>query len=201
MAATTIGILVWDGFLTSEVTANVEVLGSALAQGLLMDTSIVLVSPKETTVTSHEGLRVVVDTTIEQCPHLDVLIVPSSSDMAPVLSDRAVVDFVNRHGHRVGTLASHCEGAFLLGAAGLLDDRRATTYPGGHEDLRKAVPRAVVVEEDLVRDGNLITSSGAVVSYRGALLLLEELTDAAVARQVADGLYLDRLVADERAPA
>lgn len=194
MAARTIGILVWDGFLTSEVTANVEVFGSAVAQGLLTDTTVLLVSPQATTVTSHEGLRVVADTTIDQCPPLDVLIVPSSAQMAPVLEDLEVLDFVSRQGRTVGTLASHCEGAFVLGAAGLLENRRATTYPGGHADLRQAVPGALVIEEDVVRDGNLITSSGAVVTYRGALLLLEELTDAAVARTVADGLYLDRLV-------
>lgn len=195
MARRTIGILVWDGFLTSEVTAPVEVLGAAVARGSLPETAIILVSPGAVEVTSNEGLRVLADTTIAACPDLDVLIVPSSADMAPIVADAAVVAFVAAQGRTVGTLASHCAGAFLLGAAGLLDQRRATTYPGGEAKLQAATPAADVVAEDVVRDGNLITSSGAVVSYRAALVLLAELTDDAVARAVAEDLYLDRLVA------
>lgn len=195
VARRAIGILVWDGFLTSEVTAPVEVLGAARHHGALPDTGVLLVSATGDEVTSHEGLRVRADTTVIECPDLDVLIVPSSADMAPILADEQVVAFVAAQGRTVGALASHCAGAFLLGAAGLLDDRRATTYPGGEEELRATIPTAVIVDDDVVQNGNLITSSGATVSYRAALLLLEELTDATVAQAVADDLYLDRLVA------
>lgn len=195
MKQRTIGILVWDGFLTSEVTASVEVLGSAVSAGSLPDTTVLVVSAGGTEVRSNEGLRVCADVDVATCPPLDVLVVPSSVDMGRALENQQLVDFVRAQGRTVGTLASHCAGAFLLGEAGLLDGRRVTTYPGGHAALRSAVPSAAVVELDVVRDGNLITSSGAAVSYRGALQLLEDLTNATVARETAEALYLDRLMA------
>lgn len=189
-----IGILVWDGFLTSEVTAPVEVFGAAVGRGALPGANVLLVSTGELQVRSNEGLRILADTTIDTCPALDVLIVPSSSDMAPILADEKVVAFVSEHGNKVQYLASNCAGAFLLGKAGLLDGRRVTTYPGGEPELQARTPLADVVEEDVVKDGNLITSSGAVVSYNAALLLLEALTDSAVTGEIMDDLYFRRLL-------
>lgn len=187
-------ILVWEGFLTSEVTAPVEVFGAAIGRGALPGTNVLLVSTGDLQVTSNEGLRILADTTIDQCPPLEVLIVPSSADMAPVIADKKIVAFVAEHGSRVQHLASNCAGAFLLGKAGLLDERRVTTYPGGETHLQASTPRAHVVEDDVVEDGNLITSSGALVSYNAALVLLEALTDSIVTGAIMDDLYYQRLL-------
>src|SRR5260370_42109814 len=63
--AKTIGILVYDGFLTSDVTAPVEVFGAATKQAPFSSYKVVLVSAtKNKEVLSEEGLRVVADTTI-----------------------------------------------------------------------------------------------------------------------------------------
>lgn len=195
MTSRTIGVLAFDDVLTSELAGPVEVLGSAIASGDLPDTTLLVVATGDHTLRTHEGLAVVADTTIHECPDLDVLVVPGAADMSPILEDAATVDFVARQGRAASAVASHCAGAFLVGAAGLLEGRRATTYPGGHADLAAAVPAAIVVESDVVVDGSVISSGAGTVSYLGALELLRGLTDVQVARQVATELSLDRLAA------
>lgn len=195
MTSRTIGILAFHDVLTSELAGPVEVLGSAIASGDLSDTTLLVVATGDRNVRTHEGLVVVADTTIDQCPDLDVLVVPGAADMAPVLDDAATIDFVARQGRAADAVASHCAGAFLVGAAGLLEGRRVTTYAGGHADLAAAAPAAIVVESDVLVDGSLISSGAGTLSYLGALALLRELTDVHVARQVATELSLDRLAA------
>ncbi len=90
-----------------------------------------------------------------------------------------------------------------MGQAGVLDGRRATTYVGGEKSLQKMFPKAKVqYDQQVVTDGNLITSNGAVISYEASLLLLEKLAGASLAQEVADEIYYTRLLGkrDRNAP-
>ena len=60
----------------------------------------------------------------------------------------------------------HCQGAFLLGKAGLLDDKEATTFTANTDALQKQYPACrVQADRRIVVDGNLITSPGGLASY------------------------------------
>lgn len=186
---TLIGVLAWDGFLTSEVVAPVEVLGAAVDRGLL-DAEVKVVAPEMGPLRSAEGLHILPDVTIDDCPTLDVLVLSASAEMDGALSDAKIVDFVARQGKGARYLASNCSAAFLVGKAGLLAGRRVTTYRGGEEDLQAQFPEAEVSTDDVVVDGGLISSSGEVVSYEAALTLLAELAGEQAAMEVAEDLYL-----------
>lgn len=186
---TLIGVLAWEGFLTSELVAPVEVLGAAIERGLL-DAEVKVVAPKAGPLRSAEGLRVLPDVTIEDCPELDVLVLSASAEMDGALSSPDIVDFVARRGKGARYLASNCSAAFLVGKAGLLEGRRVTTYRGGEEELQVQFPEAEVSADDVVVDGGLISSSGEVVSYQAALALLAELAGEDAADRVAADLYI-----------
>jgi 4-methyl-5(b-hydroxyethyl)-thiazole monophosphate biosynthesis len=83
-------------------------------------------------------------------------------------------------------VASICVGALVLGAAGLLAGRRATTYPlrDGERRLQLASYGAVVIDAPLVRDGNLLTSSGPAAAVETAFALLEDLTGRENVRRI-----------------
>lgn len=182
-----VGIVVFDGFLTSEVTAPMEVFAKASMKG---DATfgVVTIGATKDAVVSEEGLKLIPDYDLSSAPEIDVLVVPSALDVDALLANEPVVAFIRERGRRARWLQSHCAGAFLLGKAGLLKDRRVTTYVGGWADLRKRFPEANVVEEHVVIDGNLVSSVGGVASYDGALTLLGEIANPALTDTVAEAL-------------
>ena len=194
-ATSTIGILVFDGFLTSDVTAPVEVFGAATKKAWFSSYRVVLVSVgRNRSVVSEEGLRVTADRTIYDAPKLDVLLVPSAYGMDPLLRNRDLIGFIRTQAKSASWLASNCSGAFLLAAAGALDGKKATTWAGGEKSLADAYPAVKVqVDQNVVVDDRVITSNGGPVSYQAAFQLLARLSSDAFAREVAEQIQFDRL--------
>jgi AraC family transcriptional regulator, transcriptional activator FtrA len=110
------------------------------------------------------------------------------ADLVAVSATRArefsddVLDAVRAAAAAGSTLLSVCSGAFVLGAAGLLDDRPCTTHWDNADELRERYPRAKVDPDVLfVDDGNLITSAGTAAGIDACLhLVRRELGSAAV---------------------
>ena len=91
-ATSKIGILVFDGFLTSDVTAPVEVFGAATKKSWFSSYEVVLVSASNNkTVRSEEGLAIIADQTIHDDLVLDVLLVPSAYDMDDFLKNKNLI--------------------------------------------------------------------------------------------------------------
>jgi len=106
---------------------------------------------------------------------------------------RELADHVRQHGFRARRVGSVCSGAFLLGAAGLLDGRRATTHWQYARDLQRAVPHAKIDSEPLVlRDGSIWTSAGTDAGIDLALAMIEEDLGLAIARSVAQTMVVPR---------
>jgi transcriptional regulator GlxA family with amidase domain len=187
-----VGVVIFEGFLASEVVAPMEVFTKATGEGSpRFDVFTVGATGKP--VRSHEGLLIQPRESFTSSPPLDILVVPSSMNLEGLLADRALVGFIKERGTRARYLASHCAGAFLLGKAGFLDGRRATTYIGGAEALRKMFPKARVEgDKHVVVDGNLVTTIGGAVSYEGSLALLERIAGPPTADRVAAALYYFR---------
>lgn len=191
--STTVGILIFDGFLTSEVTGPFEIFGS---EHIKNDINVVLISENDRVIKSHENLPLKAHYTFANCPKLDVLIVPSSYNAEASNLNKNVVSFVRKKSKEVSYLASHCAGAFILGEAGLLDNKRVMTYVGGAKELKKSFPNAIVEPEGDIRvlvDGNLISSNGGIASYEASLVLLDMLTDRQTAETVSAYLTWNRI--------
>lgn len=185
-APSRIGILVFDGVLTSDVTAPAEVFGAAVKQKWFSAHEVVLIAINDKQVRTEEGLKIVADATIADDISLDVLIVPGAYDVEPLIADERLLRYIQKAAKNVHWIASNCAGAFILGKAGVLEGRRATTWHGAEQDLQKRYPRVTVVpDENVVIDGNLVTSRGGVVSYDAALSLLELMSSAEHAQAVS----------------
>ena len=86
-------------------------------------------------------------------------------------------------------ITSHCQGAFLLGKAGLLDNKDATTFTTNTEDLQKQYPSCrVQADRRVVVDGNLITSPGGLASYEAPMYVVEQLFGKDQALSIASAL-------------
>lgn len=194
-ATSKIGIIVFDGFLTSDVTAPIEVFGAATSTEWFSDYEVVLISTtKRLNVKSEEGLSVIADSTIYETLELDVLMVPSAYDMTPFLSNSDLVSFIASHGNKASWIASNCSGAFLLGEAGLLNGKKATTWAGGEAELAKAYPEIhVQYDQNVVVDGRIVTSNGGPISYQASLALLEKMSSADHAQAISNQIQFPRL--------
>lgn len=86
--------------------------------------------------------------------------------------------WLREHHRGVQRIVSVCAGAFVLGEAGLLDGRRATTHWRFREELRERFPTSVVTLDDIfLRDGRIWTSAGITAGIDMMLAIVEEITD------------------------
>lgn len=190
-----IGILVFDGFLTSDVTAPIEVFGAATKKSWFSSYEVVVVSAtKNKIVLSEEGLKIIADKTIYDNLKLDVLLVPSAYDMDEFLNDDNLIKFIQKQGQSASWMASNCSGAFLLGEAGILDGKNATTWAGGEKSLAKSYPKIKVqYDQNVVIDSKVITSNGGPVSYQAAFELLAKLSSEKFAKEISESIQFNRL--------
>lgn len=192
----TIGILIFEGFLTNEVIAPLDVFTKKSHEGEQLF-NVVLLAKESKLYKSEEGLKVQPDFTISQAPKLKVLVVPSSYQTEKQTSDRELVSFIKEQETQVDYMASHCAGAFLLGASGVADDQKIVTYVGGGSALKTEYPKLNVQDDQklaVVEDGKIISSNGNLVSYVASLDLLEKLTSKEQRKKVEDELLIERLV-------
>lgn len=125
---------------------------------------------------SSTGLTLVPTTTFEACPDLDVICVPGGIGIDALLEDAQTLAFIKRQAAHAQYVTSVCTGALVLGAAGLLQGKRATTHWASHGLLEKF--GAVAIKERVVRDGKLMTGGGVTAGIDFALTLISELFDA-----------------------
>jgi len=195
----TVGILVFDKVLTSDITAPLEVFGVASRKTWFSDYTPVLINMDDKDhVVTEEGLTLLTHHRMSDMPKVDVLIVPSRYDMEPLIENQAVNAFIRQTATTAEWLASNCSGAFLLAEAGVLDGLKATTWAGGEGQLQSAYPQVKVIEDqNVVVDGNVITSNGSLVSYQAALTLLAKMTSKWKADEVAEAIQYSRFSSKE----
>ena len=147
---------------------------------------VLLVAERMDTVVATGGLKVVPDVTIDRCPPLDILVVPGGWGTRREIQNAPLLDWIRAHGRSVDLLTSVCTGAMLLGHAGLLDGRHATTHWRSLGWMRESFP-AVTVETELhvVEDGNVLTSAGISAGIDMALLIVARHHGEDVARATA----------------
>jgi len=181
-------ILYFEGVELYEAAAFTDVLGWSGAYGEPVAVTCAGTHPQ---LRSAFGLTIVPDTLLENVApaDYDAVAVPGGFGSRGFYEDACTPAVGNllRAFHESGKpVASICVGALVLGAAGLLTGRRATTYRlrGGERLAQLSQYGAVVVDAPLVRDKNLLTSSGPFAAVETAFALLEDLTGAQNTRNI-----------------
>jgi transcriptional regulator GlxA family with amidase domain len=151
-----------------------------------------LASTGEELVTTSSGISLVSHCAIgEISGRIDTLLVVGGPGMPSQSPDSAVVHWLRTSASRIRRVGSVCTGAFLLGEAGLLKNRTATTHWQWCEALSKRNPETRVEPDRIfVRDENVYTSAGITAGMDLALALVEEDHGAEVALQIARELVL-----------
>lgn len=130
------------------------------------------------------GVSLQVSHTLAECRDVDLVVIPGGSISGEYPEE--ILDTVRAVVDRGGRVLTVCSGAFVAGAAGLLDDRRCTTHWRYGTDLARMFPRARVDTDVLfVDDGPVTTSAGTAAGIDASLHLVREAWGSAVANRIA----------------
>ena len=163
----TIGSLLFDGIDQIDLTGPFEVLSR------LPNSTYRLYGKTTDVVRDIKGLRLTPDAALADAPQLDVLHVPGGFGQEALMEDEALLAWIRRQAAGARSVFSVCTGALLLGAAGLLKGRRATTHWASFDLLPYF--GAIPVNERVVVDGNWVFAAGVTAGIDGALKLAAEL--------------------------
>jgi cyclohexyl-isocyanide hydratase len=148
----------------------------------LPDAQVLLLSKTLEPVEADSGLRLLPYVTLRDCPQLDVICVPGGPGVNALMEDAEVLDWLRRQSEQARYVSSVCTGSLVLGAAGLLRGKHATSHWNSHDMLPAF--GAIPTEGRVVRDGNLFTASGVTAGIDFALTMVAELAGAQVARAI-----------------
>ena len=182
----TVGILLLNKPFITEFAGPLDVYHHVPAEKI----SVFIVSDTDKELVTYEGMPFRANYTIDTAPKIDVLVVPSGAGSLDAdLKNERVIEWLKKAAREAKFITSHCQGAFLLGKAGLLDNKQATTFPTNNEDLQKQYPACrVQTDRRIVVDGNLITSPGGLASYEASLYVVEQLFGKEQALTIASAL-------------
>jgi transcriptional regulator GlxA family with amidase domain len=147
---------------------------------------VVLIAEQKEPVCTTGGMEVIPNHTFQDCPPLDVLVVPGGWGTRREINNDRLIAWVAEMGRQVKTLTSVCTGALLLGKAGLLGGKRATTHWRVLEEMRRWFPTVSVIDDQhVVEDGDVITSAGISAGIDMALKVVARHHGEVVARTTA----------------
>lgn len=170
-------VLIYPGMILLDLT------GPLTCFNLLM-ADIHLAWKTNDPVKTDTGIGVAPTTTFAQCPQeADILFVPGGlGGTTAILEDQDVLDFVQTRGAKASYVTSVCTGSLVLGAAGLLRGKRATS----HWYTRDLLPifGAIMAHERVVVDGNVITGAGVTAGLDFGLAIAAKLQGEETAKSI-----------------
>lgn len=140
-------------------------------------------------VVANGGMRIVPTMTFAACPQLDLVCVPGGPGMNALLNDEETLAFLRRQAKGARYVTSVCTGALVLGAAGLLQGKRAATHWMSRDML--AAFGATPVAERVVIDGNVVTGGGVTAGIDFALKIAADAFGEDLAKAIQLGIEYD----------
>jgi len=180
---TKVAVLVFDKLAVQDAIGPYEVMRN------VPDWEVELVAEQKGEVRAEGGLGLIADRSLEEVESADILVVPGGVGNRPMLEDERVLDWIRAIDATTRWTTSVCTGSLVLGAAGLLEGRKATGNWLYLEPLRAY--GADPIGGRWVEDGKIITAAGVTAGIDMALHLVAQETAPEVAQAVQLGIEYD----------
>lgn len=190
-----VAFLIMDGVYNTELTAPYDIFQHTIFRENIRPMEVFTVANRSGAIKTFEGLNILPDYNYlsDSLPPIDILVVPSAEHHLDTdLEDSLMIQFVQRVAKKAQFVTSHCDGAFVLAQAGLLDGFASTTFPSDIDTYRERFPQLEVIDSVwFVHDGKYITSAGGARSFEAAMYLCHHLYGPEVTRRLGQGLVLE----------
>jgi transcriptional regulator GlxA family with amidase domain len=188
----TVGILLFDDVEVLDFAGPFEVFSVAGRRDGLELFRVVTVAESDRPISTRGGLSVNPAHTLNDCPGLDLLVVPGGFGTRREMRNEAVVAWVVARAAEAESVLSVCTGALILARGGLLDGMDVTTHHQAIELLREAAPGARVHPDRRILDnGPLVVAAGISAGIDASLHLVARMHGEAVARETARYMEYD----------
>lgn len=183
MSILNIGFVVFPNMTQLDFTGPLQVLSR------MPQSATHIIAKRDEPIPTDCGLRLLPTCTFATSPKLDFICVPGGAGVVDVMGDDETTDFLGLQAVAAKYVTSVCTGAFVLGRAGLLKGRKATTH-WAYTDL---LPLFGATHEKarVVRDGNVITAGGVSSGIDFGLVVAAELAGDLVAQAIQLGIEYD----------
>jgi len=177
-----LGAVLYEGFELLDLYGPLEMFGS-----IGPELRIVTVAAQRGPVASTPGPKTLAEFAFDDCPPLDLILVPGGIGTVAALTDDALIAFLVDRSSTAEVTMSVCTGSALLAKAGLLDGLRATSNKQVFEFARMQSDKVSWVEEARwVEDGSVATSSGVSAGTDMALGIIARLYGDERAQRIAE---------------
>lgn len=183
-----VAVVVLDGFLPFELGVLCEVFGVDRTEDGLPAYDFAVVAGEDGPLRSGAGWTLQTAFGLDRLESADLVAVPAVSDTRRGRDQfpEPLLAALRRAADRGSRVLSVCTGAFVLGAAGLLDDRCCTTHWRSAQSLADMYPAAKIDPSVLyVHDGSVITSAGTAAGIDACLYLVRKEQGSRVANAIA----------------
>jgi transcriptional regulator GlxA family with amidase domain len=179
----TLGIVLYPQFELLDVYGPVEMFGN-----LGPRVKLVMLAQKAGPITSTQGPKVMADYGFEDCPDLDMVLVPGGRGTLNQLGNKKLLEWLRQRAAKAEIVMSVCSGSAILAKAGLLDGHRATSNKQYFSLAKAQGPNVTWVKEARwVDDGDRVTSSGVSAGIDMALHVVARLFGDTIAENLANG--------------
>ena len=186
----TIGFYLQDGVEVLDFAGPMEVFSYA-------GFNVITISKNKKPITSQGILKIIPDYSIEDAPPTDILALFGGNSGA-ASGDNDVINWIEKRKSTTQYHFSVCTGAFILGKAGILEGKTATTFHSSIESLKKNYPNTKVLSDvRFVDNGKVITTAGISAGIDGALYLVSKLKGVDAAKNVATYMEYDKWIPNQ----
>jgi cyclohexyl-isocyanide hydratase len=171
------------GFVIFPDLTQLDFTGPQQVLARMPQSAMHIVAKSAAPVPSDSGLGLVPTHTFETCPRLDLICIPGGvTGVIQAMTDQETIAFVQQQSRTAKYVTSVCTGAFILGAAGLLRGRRATT----HWAFAELLPLVGATHEKarIVKDGNVITAGGVTSGIDFGFSVVAEIAGESAAQAI-----------------
>ncbi|MGK7952602.1 MAG: DJ-1/PfpI family protein [Xenococcaceae cyanobacterium] len=185
-----LAILIFDDVEVLDFAAPFEVFAVTSELNNYGPFNIFLVAETQRTYKAVNGLQVVPNYEISNCPNPDIVVIPGGVGTRTQMNNQKLITWIQKVSDRAKLVMSICTGARLLARAGLLNGLEITTHHEAYDELRQLVPTAIVNERKrFVDQGKIITTGGISAGIDGSLYVVNKLLGREIAQKTA--IYME----------